>query len=214
MSGDMGRALAVAIVKALGPAMGPALVEVAQTRGRQNGDGAAKAAAQVLCECATVVAPALVPHAAATGKPADRIVARVLGFAGAGYEQALGALLSSEDEQTVRETLRALARIATARAATLVVQQVEVQAPFATAAEESLWRFPAAEAQRQVRALLARREFVLRYPVVAARLMDRVAQGAPSGLEPLLHSLTPLRLRIWNPPLARLGRKARALLTT
>jgi hypothetical protein len=211
MTDERGRALAERIVRALGPAMGPALVGVAQARAKQNGDGPAKGAIQLLCDCAAVVAPSLVVQPGGAG---DRIVARVLGLAGAGYEQPLGAHLSSPDEQTVREALRGLARIGTAKAATLVCQHIGARAPFASAAEESLWRFPAAEAQRQARALLGRREFVLRHPAVAARLFDRAAQGTRSGWEPLLQSLSPLRLRIWNPPLARLGRKAKAMLTT
>ncbi len=207
-----GRALAETIVRALGPAMGPALVAVAQARAKQNGDGPARGAIQLLCDCAAVVAPSLVAQMTQPGG-GDRIVARVLGFAGPGYEQPLGAHLSSTDEQTVREALRGLARIGTGKAATLVCQHIGAQAPFAPAAEESLWRFPAAEAQRQARALLGRREFVLRHPAVAARLFDRAAHGTRSGWEPLLQSLSPLRLRIWNPPLARLGRKAKAMLT-
>ena len=211
-SGEAGRACAHAVVRALGHAMGPALVTVVRERARQNGDGPARAATQLLCDCASTVAPALLAEPHRADASVDRIVARVLGFAGARYEQPLGAYLASSDEQTVREALRALARIGTPKAAALVVQHIARQAPFAGAAEESLWHFPAGEAQRQARALLARREFVLRFPVVAARLVDRTAQGTTLGLEPLLKSLTSLRLRIWNPPLARLGRKARALL--
>ncbi len=212
--GDAEGGVAGRILRALGAGMGPALVAVAQARAKQNGDGPARAAIQLLCECASVVAPALTGAPTSNGAATDRIVARVFGFAGAGYEPPLGAHLSSKDEQTVREALRALARIGTPKAASLVAQHIEAQAPFAGAAEESLWRFPATEAQRQARTLLARREFVMRWPGVAARLIDRAAQGTTAGLEPVLLSLAPLRRRIWNPSLARLGRKAKGLLTS
>ena len=82
----------------------------------------------------------------------------------------------------------------------------------AKAAEETLWHFPAVEAHRQVRDLLGRREFVLRLPQVAGRLLDRAAQAGAPGLETALQSLAPLRYRIWSPAIARVGRKAHAML--
>ena len=82
----------------------------------------------------------------------------------------------------------------------------------AGAAEETLWHFPAAEAQREVRALLANRDYVLQHPAVAARLLDRVAQHGTQGLEPALRLAASLQYRFWNPPQMRLGRKAKALL--
>ena len=69
-----------------------------------------------------------------------------------------------------------------------------------------------AEAQREVRELLSRREFVLQHPAVAARLLDRLGDGGLEGLEPMLRAATGLQYRFWNPPQMRLGRKARALL--
>jgi hypothetical protein len=141
------------------------------------------------------------------------VIARVLGLAGVGFEPVLGQLLESRDEQTVRESLRSLARIGTARAASLVAAQVQTARDWrAGAAEQTLWHLPPAEAQREVRNLLSHKEFVVKQPVVAARLLDRLAQSGTSGLEPLLRTHAALQYRFWNPSLMRFGRRAKALL--
>jgi hypothetical protein len=172
----------------------------------------ARTASQLLCDCAPLVAPSLVALAGNATAASTRVIARVFGLAGPGFEAPLAAMLGSTDEQTAREALRSLARIGTTQAAAAVAARIERQDGWAAAAEELLWRFPAAEAQRHVRALLARREFVMKHAEVAARLLERAAQGNRAGLETILAGLTPLRLRIWNPRLARLGRKAKALM--
>ena len=51
-----------------------------------------------------------------------------------------------------------------------------------------------------------------RQPDVAARMLERVAQGGADGLEPVLATLASLRYRVWSPSLARVGRRARVLL--
>ena len=143
---------------------------------------------------------------------ANRAIARVLGLAGRGYEAILGAQLENADEQTVREALRSLARIGTTEAATLVCKEVEKNAGWVTAAaEETLWRFPAAEAHRQVARLLGRRDFVLKHPQLATRLFERAAHAGAAELRPIAAELAPLRFRIWNPALVKLARKAHAL---
>ena len=63
------------------------------------------------------------------------------------------------------------------------------------------------------KALLARREFILQCPATALRLLDRVAQSGTAGLEATLQATAPLMYRFWNPPVMRLGRRARALLS-
>lgn len=209
--GDSARAFAQNIIESLGPAMGPALLGAFQARGKDGADLQARTAAQLLCDCAALVAPALV-ELAGRGTPAgDRVMARVFGLAGTGYEAPLAALLAGRDEQAAREALRSLARIGTPQAAAIVAARIELQDGWGPAAEESLWRFPASEAQRQARALLGRREFVLRHADVAGRLFDRIAQGNRAGFEAILETLSTLRFRFWNPSLARLGRKAKAM---
>ena len=142
----------------------------------------------------------------------QRVIARALGFAGPGYEAAVGALLDSEDEQTVREALRALARIGTAQAAALVASRIQEGGGWiGSAAEQTLWHFPKAEADRQVIGLLSRRDFVVRQPDAAGRLIDHAPRQHATTVA-ILQPLQSLRYRIWNPSLARIGRKARALL--
>jgi hypothetical protein len=80
----------------------------------------------------------------------------------------------------------------------------------AAAAEEALWHFPPAEAHRQVRTLLERRDFVLKQPLLAGRLLDRAVQSGAPGFETAIEGLVPLRFRIWSPSVVRLARKAQA----
>ncbi len=210
---DEGRGVAGRMVGALGPAIGPALLAALQTKNAQGRDARKTGVIQILCDHAELVAPAL---AAAVGQVDDalaRVIARVLGLAGVGFEPVLGQLLESRDEQTVRESLRSLAKIGTARAASLVAAQVQAARDWrAGAAEQTLWHLPPAEAQREVRNLLSNKEFVVKQPVVAARLLDRLAQSGTSGLEAILRTHAPLQYRFWNPPVMRFGRRAKALL--
>lgn len=208
--GGSERQRADALLVALGGGMGPAVLTVSEDRSR-HGDVARKTAIGLLCEHAALVAPALSATIGDWNAEPRRTIVRVLGLAGAGYEPVLGEQLGNTDEQVVREALRGLARIGTPLAAALVRTEVEKNRGWiAAAAEETLWRFPVPEAHRQVTALLGRREFVLRQPRLAARLLDRAAQAGAAGLEPVVASLAPLRYRIWNPAVVRLARKARA----
>jgi hypothetical protein len=126
----------------------------------------------------------------------------------------LGKLLDSRDEHTVRESLRSLAKIGTPRAAALVGAQVFKNRDWVgSAAEETLWHFPKTESDRQIRDLLGRREFVVRQPQTAGRLLDRAAQSGAANLAPILQSLVPLRYRFWNPALVRVARQAKTMLT-
>ena len=207
-----GRAAAGAIVEALGPGAGPSLLDAVRS---DNADAkGARAAVQLLCDHAALVAPALTATTDVNSSVvAQRAVARVLGFAGHGYEVPLGRLLDSPDEQTVREALRSLARIASGRAAALVAAQIVKNRDWiGAAAEETLWHFPRPEIDRQIRDLLARREFVRRQPEVAARVLERAAHNGIANLAPILQPLVPLRYRFWNPALVRVARQARTML--
>jgi hypothetical protein len=221
-----GRAAADAIVEALGPNAGPALLEALRTQASTTKDTARAAAVQLLCDHAKLVAPALVAALKSSlngskdkssKEEAEDIVhratARVLGYAGAGYEPALGTLLTSADEQTVREAFRSLAKIATPRAASLVAAEVSRNRGWVgVAAEQTLWHFPRSEADRQLRELLSQRDFVMRHPQVAGRLLDRAAQHNAPNLAPILQSLVPFRFRFWNPALMRVARQAQTML--
>jgi hypothetical protein len=214
-----GRAAAGNILEALGPGAGPALLDAVRaqadrTKAGETNEG--RAAVQLLCDHALLVAPALVAALDASNPPdLQRAIARVLGFAGHGYEVPLGKLLDSQDEQTVREALRSLARIGTPRAAALVGGQVlKHRGWVGGAAEETLWHFPRSESDRQIRDLLGRREFVLRHPQSAGRLLDRAAQTGAANLTPILQSIVPFRYRFWNPALVRVARQARQMLAS
>ena len=212
--GAEGRAIADAAVRALGAALAPPLLAVVQNRNRDR-EGVRKTAIALLCDHATVMAPALVAALEQADVETRRVIVRALGFAGRGYEPVLGAALASPDEQTVRETLRALARIGTPEAAALVSAEIANGRDWVTgAAEEALWRFPAAEAHRQVARLLASREFVLKHAPLATRLLERAAHAGAAEVRPIAAELASLRFRIWNPALVRLARKAHALGTS
>ena len=210
--GAEGRAAADTIILALGASIGPALAATAQARPGEGRDAAARGAQQLLCDHALLVAPA-VAAALPTADPATaRVLVRALGIAGTGYESAIGTQVRSPDEQTAREALRSLARIATPRAASCV--RAAIDQPIAwlsNAAVETLWHFPAGEARRQVLELLSHRDFVQRQPAVASRLLERAVQHGAQGLQPVLEALVPFRYRVWSPALARVGRRAHEL---
>lgn len=209
---DDGRAVAGRLVEALGQGIGPALLDVLRAR-TDSRDQRPRGAVQILCDHARLVAPALVAAIGPADDATRRLIARVLGLAGPGYEAALGTQLASRDEQTVREVLRSLARIGTPQAAALVSAQVHTRKDWvATAAEQTLWHLPPAEAQREVRSLLVRRNFALHHPDVAARLLDRLGQTSTAGLHDALRAMAGFRYRFWKPSQMRLGRKAHALL--
>jgi hypothetical protein len=136
----------------------------------------------------------------------------VLGFAGAGHEDAVASRIGDADESLDREALRALARIATPKAATLIASQIEAGGRVQPVAEEALWRLPVSLALTRARDLLGRRDFVARCPQSAARLLERAAHGGDSALEPILETLAPLRFHFWNPAVARVGARARNLM--
>jgi hypothetical protein len=210
---EAGRAAAGRIVEALGPDVGPALLEAVRKQAASARD-AGRAAVQLLCDHARLVASALADSLPTTEVSMHRVIARVLGHAGAGYEPPLGALLTSPDEQAVREAFRGLARIGTPRAGALVAAQVHKgRGWISPAAEQTLWHFPRGEADRQLRDLLGRRDFVLRHPDIAGRLIERAVQNGAQDLAPLLAPLVPLRYRFWNPALVRVARQARTLLS-
>jgi hypothetical protein len=195
--GAFGTALVPAILHLLGTAPAPQWTAIVQ----------------LLCTDAARFAPALASGArdvAGSGGTSHRPDSRPCG--GARTRGAWVNLLSHPDEQVVREALRALTRIATAPAAAIVAARVrEGSGWLARRPKRALWRFPGAEGRRQARGLLEDREFVLRRPATAGRLLDRVSQQGAAGLESVLTGLASLRFRLWNPALVRVARKAHAL---
>ena len=158
------------------------------------------------------MAEALLAELETCGVAAARVIVKVLGHAGAGHEGDVARLSQHSDAQVAREALRALARIGTASAATFVARQIrEGSAERRAAAEDALWQFPAGQTTTQLRELLRSREFVFKYPQVAARLIERAGQNKIQGLADVLTALEPLRFRFWNPSLRHVAVKAREL---
>jgi hypothetical protein len=207
-----GRTDANAVVEAFGGAVVPAFLTLLDDPASQS---KARTVVPLMCEHARQIAPGLVAEVGHCGVAATLAVAKVLGFAGPGYEPALADLFGKQDEQTGREAFRALARIGTAEAAAVVASHLREGSKGSSwargAAEEALWHFPPVQTTALLRGLLGRRGFVIQHPDVAARLIDRASQAGTTGLEPALVSLAPLRFRFWNPALVRVALKAREL---
>ena len=204
------RPVAEALIEAFGAAIAPALVALLDS---PEPESSGLAMVSLLSEHAEMLAPGLVGCLDQAGTSAIRAIVKVLGCAGPGYEGAISTKLEEGDEQTSREALRALARIGTAQAAAIVTRQLQFGKAGRRAAEEALWHFPAVRATSQVRQLLGSRDFVVRHPDVAARLLTRAAHAGTDGLDAVLAELEPLRFYFWNPGVVRVARRARELRT-
>ena len=206
--GDASQTISLRIIDALGPAMAPSLLTLLETNA-----SAGSVAVALMSERPALFAPSLAVNATTFGEQARPHVARILGHAGAGYEEAASSLVSTRDERTSREALRALARIGTPRAAELVNSHVR-GAPgwLATAIVEALLHFPSETSGIAICDLLAQRAFVLAQPTGASRLIARAAQSRAPNLEPVLRSLVSLRFRFWNPLLVKVARDAQAVI--
>ena len=206
--GDDSQALSLKLIDALGPAIAPALLSLLETDA-----GVASAAVSLMSERASLFAQSLA-DGIPTYKPQARAhVARVLGHAGAGYEDALCSLCSAKDEKTTREALRGLSRIGTPRAAESVgILARNARDWMATATVETMLRFPPEIGAPAIRDLLAERSFVLAHPAAASRLIGRVANAKVPDLEPVLRDIWSLRYRFWNRALVSVARDAGALL--
>jgi hypothetical protein len=204
-----GRGIASDLIKALGVALVPGFVALLDDAAHQ---GKARALVSLMCEHAASLAAALEAELGRCSVGLSRVIVKVLGYGGAGYESAVAGLAGHGDGQVAREALRALARIGTDAAAALIARQIrEGSAERRVAAEEALWHFPAAQSAVQARQLLRSRDFVHKHPQTVARLLDRVAQTGPRDIDDVLAALEPLRFRFWKPGLVRIGFKAREL---
>ena len=206
--GDDAHAISLKLIDALGPAIAPALLSLLETDAR-----AASVAVGLMCERASLFAQSL-----ADGIPTCKVqvrphVARVLGHAGAGFEDALCSLCTAKDEKTTREALRGLSRIGTPRAAEGVgVLARNARDWMSTATVETMLRFPPEIGAHAIRDLLAEKSFVRAQPAAASRLIGRVAQSKVPDLEPVLRDIWSLRHRFWNRALVSVARDAGALL--
>jgi hypothetical protein len=203
------RQTAGALVQGFGVAVVPGMIAMLDDPALQSNTPTVVA---MMCEHASLLAPGLAVHLGHGSRTTTRSIVKALGFAGACSETAIVEQLRGDDEQTSREALKALARIGSTQAAALVADQLRTgNAARRAASEEALWHFPVARSSVEVRKLLERRDFVVRHPDVASRLLTRTAQSGTAGLEEVLIRLEHFRYRFWNPGLVRVALKAREL---
>jgi hypothetical protein len=204
---DTGRAIVEDLTRALGPSLVTGFVALIDRAAHQ---AKARAFTPLMCELAPTVAEALLAELDSCGVAASRVIAKVLGYAGAGHEAAVARLAQHSDAQVAREATRSLARIGTPTAAVHVARQLrDGTDDRRAAAEDALWHFPPAPMATQLRELLRSREFVCKHPQLAARLIERAGQAKIQGLADVLKALEPLRFRFWKPSLVHVARKAR-----
>ena len=202
-----GRAIVHDVARALGSALVPGFIALADHTSHQ---GRTRALTTLMCDLAPTVASALVTNLDGLSVAAARVIAKVLGHAGVGYESALARLVEHQDQQVAREALRSLARIGTAAAAAPVARQIRKSGNDKhAAAEDALWHFPPNQTMALLRDLVGSREFVIRHPHTAARLIERAGQGRLQGLEDVLKPLESLRFRFWKRSLVQVARKAK-----
>ena len=206
---DDSRAVALSVIDALGPAIAPSLLALLDTDAATT-----TAAVGLMCERASLFAQPLAEGLSSYSRQTRTHVARVLGHAGAGFEDYLGSLCDQKDEKTTREALRSLSRIGSARAAELVgVIARDARDWMSTATIETLLRFEPEAAAKAMRDLLAHRPFVLAQPAATSRIIGRAAQAkGHHNLDPVLREIWSLRFRFWNRALVRAARDAGALL--
>jgi hypothetical protein len=206
---DQGRAIVEEMTRALGPALVPGFVALIDRAAHQV---KARAFTPLMCELAPEVAEALLAELESCGIAAARVIVKVLGYAGAGHETAVARLVQHSDIQVAREALRSLARLGTSSAAAHVARQIrDGSVDRRAAAEDALWHFPPAQTTAQLRELLRSREFVMKQPQLAARLIERAGQNKLQGLADVLTPLESLRFRFWKPSLVQVALKAREL---
>ncbi len=204
---DEGRTIVDALSRALGPALVPGFVALVDRAAHQV---KARAFTPLMCELAPTVADGFLVELESCGVAAARVIVKILGYAGAGHEAAVARLAQHSDAQVAREALRSLARMGTASAAAHVARQIRDGGPDRrAAAEDALWHFPPAQTTTQLRELLRSREFVMKQPQLAARLIERAGQAKIQGLADVLAPLESLRFRFWKPSLVQVARKAR-----
>ena len=204
-----GRVLASAIVAAAGVPLIPAWLSALDD---PHDRAHARQLLPSMCDNVAAIAPVLSERLSSLGIDAACASLAVLAAGGVGYEEAIAGQVREGEERRGREAMRALSRIASPRATALIVHHIENgPARLQPTAEEALWRLPLPVAVAKTQELLRRREFVVRHPESAARLLERAAHSSGQELEPLLEQLTSLRFHFWSPAVARIGARARGL---
>jgi hypothetical protein len=207
-AGEQERAEVGTIMEALGTAMIDPLILVMQE------SGSAAAAAELLCQRAVPLGAGIAQALPAAPSEVRHHLLRALGHAGPGYEAVIDEQGRGGDQRAIREAMRALARIGTAEALTVVASWIRLaDGRIAMAALDALMRFPNDLSTQCVRAFLNDREFIVRRPAAGIRLLEMSRQVDRTGLDESLRALWSLRFRFWNRPLVRVARQAGALLS-
>lgn len=206
-AGGDDREIANQLIRAAGANLTGAVI-----KGLQDGD-INRLVLELVCGHAVTFAPILAASLDNLS-PTQRIPAiRALGATGPGCEHALSRQLSHDSEAVVREALHALASVGSREAAEHVTRYLlRTGSDAALAAEDAVWQFSPSTTRQCLRSLLRNREFVIANPELTLRLLERTDRFEPARLADLLGTLTSLRYRFWNPRLARVGRRAAALL--
>jgi hypothetical protein len=160
---------------------------------------------------APAIADGLMPHLNRPQWFVVRNLVHVLGHAGPGYESAINACTTHQDQRVVREAFRALAQIGTPDALDHVMSALSGRRRIAPLALDALWRFPLTTARPAAKVFLARTDLVLKRPGVAHQLLERLAESGGADLRAVVEPLMALRRRVWNPRAMRLGLRAAAL---
>ena len=197
------------IVEALGPGVGPALLDAIARRRRDAKESGARVV-QLLCDHAELVAPALAGGLAAATRRCTASSRACSGSPVPATNVPLGKLLGSGDEQAVREALRSLARIGTPRAAALVGAQVVKGTRLGRRRRRrDALAFPGPRPTGRCASCSAAASSCSVIRRSAGRLLDRAGAERRDNLAPILQTLVPLRYRFWNPALVRVARQAR-----
>src|SRR5581483_6079801 len=119
---ESARACVPHVVSALGANLVPAWLDALASPTER---AAAMRLRPALCDCAVEMAPAIAPRLPDLRADVAAVALTVLGFAGVGHEADIAARIDEGDEALGREALRALARIASPRAASIIASQIE-----------------------------------------------------------------------------------------
>jgi hypothetical protein len=208
--GEEGEAIADSVVAAFGHTVVPgfaAFVGAESSRQRRH------TMVRLMCARANQIGPAVAANLDQDDWMVTRNLVTVLGHAGPGFEDVLAGHLHGPEEKLSREVFQSLARCASIQAAAVVAGELASDDPLQRElAENALWRFPRAVSRRQVRALLSKGDFHIRYPAIARRLLLQATRGSAGELCDVLEAMRSLRFRVWSPRLMRLGLTANSLL--
>lgn len=142
-----------------------------------------------------------------------RNVLNLVGHAGPGWEDEAATGIDHPNARVVRESLLALARIGTDRAADLTAAALRHDSPdVRAAAADAIWAFQPERSHQRLLALLSDATFVRSNPTLARQLVTGAARRRVPGLDVVLRRLRWHALLLWDGPRRSLGWSAQRLL--